>query len=108
MILQLQLFCVIKTQQFPHLTCEMTMAVTTNNDKQLLSDMDVVQKILSHIDNKTTDMGNKTWKEPVAHYRSKERLNAELKILQGRSIVFCPSSAFINPDQKSLMTQRPV
>ena len=73
------------------------MAVNTDNDKQLLSDIDVVQRIFSHIDNLTTDMGNKTWKEPVAHYRCKERLNAELKILQRRSIVFCPSGAFIKP-----------
>jgi phenylpropionate dioxygenase-like ring-hydroxylating dioxygenase large terminal subunit len=73
------------------------MAVNTNNKKQLLSDTDVVLRIFDHIDNSTTDKGDKTWKEPVENYRSKERLNAELKILQHRSIVFCPSGAFAKP-----------
>ena len=73
------------------------MAVNTNNDKALLSDTEVVQRIFDHIDNATTDKGNKTWKEPVDNYRSKERLNAELKLLQRRSIVFCPSGAFAKP-----------
>jgi len=73
------------------------MAVNTNNDKALLSDTEVVQRIFDHIDNATTDKGNKTWKEPVDNYHSKERLNAELKLLQRRSIVFCPSGAFAKP-----------
>ncbi len=75
----------------------MTMAMNTNNKEQLLSNNDVVHKILGHIDNSTTDIGNKTWKEPVENYCSKERLNAELKLLQNRSIVFCPSGAFAKP-----------
>jgi hypothetical protein len=66
------------------------MAVNKNNKKQLLSDTDVVLRIFDHIDNSTTDKGDKTWKEPVENYRSKERLNAELKVLQHRSVVFCP------------------
>jgi hypothetical protein len=73
------------------------MAVNTNNKKQLLSDTDVVLRIFDHIDNSTTDKGDKTWKEPVENYRSKERLNAELKVLQHRSVVFCPWGAFAKP-----------
>jgi phenylpropionate dioxygenase-like ring-hydroxylating dioxygenase large terminal subunit len=75
----------------------MAITVNTNNKNPLLSDTDVVQRIFDHIDNATTDMGNKSWKEPVENYRSKERLNAELKILQNSSIVFCPSGAFAKP-----------
>jgi phenylpropionate dioxygenase-like ring-hydroxylating dioxygenase large terminal subunit len=75
----------------------MTMAVNTNVKNKLLSDTEVVQRIFVHIDNATTDKGAQTWKEPVDNYRSKERLDAELRILQNRSIVFCPSSALAKP-----------
>ncbi|MFT4939865.1 MAG: phenylpropionate dioxygenase-like ring-hydroxylating dioxygenase large terminal subunit [Paraglaciecola sp.] len=73
------------------------MAANTYDQKQLLSDMEVVQRTFDHIDNSTTDKGTQSWKEPVDNYRSKERLDAELKILQRRSIVFCPSSALAKP-----------
>jgi phenylpropionate dioxygenase-like ring-hydroxylating dioxygenase large terminal subunit len=76
---------------------EITMAVNTNEQTHLLSDTDVVQRVFDHIDNSTTDKGTQSWKEPVDNYRSKERLDAELKILQSRSIVFCPSSALVKP-----------
>jgi phenylpropionate dioxygenase-like ring-hydroxylating dioxygenase large terminal subunit len=73
------------------------MAMNTNDEKQLLSDTEVVQRIFHHIDNATTDKGNQSWKEPVDNYLSKARLEAELKILQSRTIVFCPSSALAKP-----------
>jgi phenylpropionate dioxygenase-like ring-hydroxylating dioxygenase large terminal subunit len=73
------------------------MAVNYNSDTPLLSDTAVVQKIFDHIDNATTDKGDKTWKEPVEHYLSKKRISDELKILQRRTIVFCPSGAFAKP-----------
>lgn len=73
------------------------MVVNTNVRNQLLSDAEVVQRVFVHIDNSTTDMGEQTWKEPVDNYRSKERLDAELRVLQSRSIVFCPSSALSKP-----------
>jgi phenylpropionate dioxygenase-like ring-hydroxylating dioxygenase large terminal subunit len=73
------------------------MVVNTKEDKQLLTDTEVVKRIFQHIDNSTTDKGNNSWKEPVDNYRSKKRLNAELKILQNRSVVFCPSGAFSKP-----------
>jgi phenylpropionate dioxygenase-like ring-hydroxylating dioxygenase large terminal subunit len=75
----------------------MTMAENTYVQNQLLSDAEVVQRIFIHIDNGTTDKGKQTWKEPVDNYRSKERLDAELRVLQNRTIVFCPSSALAKP-----------
>lgn len=69
----------------------------TNNKSLLLSDIEVVQRIFEHIDNNSTDMGSEVWKEPVAHYRSKARLNAEVTLLQNRSVVFCPSAAVAKP-----------
>lgn len=82
---------------FANTTCEMTMTVNSNDPKPLLSDSQVVQRIFEHIDNATTDKGKQTWKEPVENYRSKLRLEAELKLLQNRTIVFCPASALIKP-----------
>jgi phenylpropionate dioxygenase-like ring-hydroxylating dioxygenase large terminal subunit len=75
----------------------MTMPVNTHIESPLLSDTEVILRIFKHIDNSTTDIGNNTWKEPVENYLSKERLNAELKVLKNRSIVFCPSGAFAKP-----------
>jgi phenylpropionate dioxygenase-like ring-hydroxylating dioxygenase large terminal subunit len=71
--------------------------MNTNNENQLLSDAEVVQRIFEHIDNGTTDKGSRSWKEPVENYLSKQRLDAELKILQSRTIAFCPSSALSKP-----------
>ena len=71
--------------------------MNTNVKNQLLSDAEVVQKVFVHIDSSTTDKGEHTWKEPVDNYCSKERLDAELRVLQSRSIVFCPSIALSKP-----------
>ncbi|MFK7842363.1 MAG: aromatic ring-hydroxylating dioxygenase subunit alpha [Sphingorhabdus sp.] len=59
----------------------------------LMSETDIIARILDHIDNKTTDMGHSGWKEPAANYQSIERLDAELALLRRRWIVFCPSAA---------------
>lgn len=72
------------------------MPVKTIDQRTLFTDIEVVQRIFTHIDNATTDLGKQSWKEPTDNYRSKARLAAELKILQSRSIVFCPSSALPN------------
>ena len=61
--------------------------------KVLLDDIEVVQRVLAHIDNKTTDMGSETWREPVTNYRSEERFAAELEVLRRLPIPFCPSVA---------------
>ncbi len=59
----------------------------------LLDDSQVVQRVLAHIDNKTTDMGSETWREPVANYRTAERFAAELDVMRRLPIPFCPSVA---------------
>ena len=57
-------------------------------------DRSVVQRILDHIDNRTTDMSEETWREPLAHYRSAERFAAELsQVLRRYPTPFCPSAA---------------
>jgi len=60
----------------------------------LSDDQTVVRRILDHIDNKTTDLSETTWREPVEHYRSEERLAAELALVLRRyPTPFCPSAA---------------
>ena len=36
----------------------------------------IVQKILDHIDRKTTDLADSVWREPVANYTSQTRFDA--------------------------------
>src|SRR5262245_3505825 len=59
----------------------------------LADDHTVIQRILDHIDNRTTDVGESSWREPVANYLSEERLAAELRVLRRFPVAFCPSAA---------------
>ena len=60
----------------------------------LLDDHAVVQRILDHIDHKTTDLSADIWREPVENYRSCERFAAERDLVLRRyPTVFCPSAA---------------
>lgn len=64
-----------------------------SNPTTLLNDNDVIQRILSHIDNTTTDVGDATWQEPVDHYQSEERFEAELNLIRQQYNVYCPSAS---------------
>ncbi|MBO6696222.1 MAG: (2Fe-2S)-binding protein, partial [Henriciella sp.] len=66
---------------------------TISNSSSLLRDAQVVLRIFDHIDNKTTDLGDTVWTEPVANYISQDRLDAELDLIKRRFVVFCPSLA---------------
>ena len=59
----------------------------------LADDPSVVQRILDHIDNRTTDRGAGCWREPVENYRSESRFRAELAQLRRTAVPFCPSAA---------------
>src|SRR5205823_14050640 len=64
-------------------------AMTTATD-----DQSVAQRVLDHIANGTTDLGRQVWREPVANYRSPERLKAEIEfVLRRTPAPFCPSAA---------------
>jgi phenylpropionate dioxygenase-like ring-hydroxylating dioxygenase large terminal subunit len=56
-------------------------------------DPSVVQRILDHIDRKTTDLAEASWREPVENYRSPARFEAERALLRRSPIAFCPSAA---------------
>ncbi len=64
---------------------------------QLADDPTVVQRLLDHIDNKTTDLGDAVWREPVEHYRSEARLAAERDLMRRHPVAFCPSAALAEP-----------
>lgn len=64
---------------------------------RLADDPTVVQRLLDHIDQHTTDVGTRTWREPVLHYRSETRFAAEQRVLRRWPTPFCPSAALAEP-----------
>ena len=59
-----------------------------------MDDQSVAQRVLDHIANRTTDVGQEVWREPVENYRSEARLAAEIEqILKRSPTPFCPSAA---------------
>jgi phenylpropionate dioxygenase-like ring-hydroxylating dioxygenase large terminal subunit len=64
----------------------------------LLDDASVAQRVLDHIDHGRTDVGVEVWCEPVAHYRSPERLAREVaEVFHTTPTPFCPSAALAAP-----------
>ncbi len=59
----------------------------------ILNDSEVIERVFSHIDNKTTDLGERVWREPVENYQSEERFQAEIDMLRRLPVPFCPSAA---------------
>ncbi len=60
----------------------------------LADDPTVIARLLDHIDHKTTDLSEGVWREPVEHYTSQERFEAEIKrVLRRTPTPFCPSAA---------------
>ena len=61
---------------------------------QLLTDHEITERVLAHIANRTTDVGDELWREPVENYRSHERFEAEMeRVLRRTHAAFCPSDA---------------
>lgn len=62
--------------------------------KPAMNDQSVAQRVLDHIAKGTTDLGDTVWREPVANYRSADRLKAEMEqVLRRSPTPFCPSAA---------------
>jgi len=70
----------------------------------LLDDQQAIERIFNHIDNGTTDLGDRVWREPVEHYHSQERFDAEMALLRSRPVPFCPSAAL--PDKGSYIARK--
>jgi phenylpropionate dioxygenase-like ring-hydroxylating dioxygenase large terminal subunit len=58
----------------------------------LAGDVEIVRRVLAHIDAGTTDEGE-SWREPVENYVSADRFAAELRLLRSGPSVFVPSAA---------------
>ena len=74
-----------------------------NPTSLLLDDDQIIERVFSHIDNKTTDLGNEVWKEPVKNYINQERFDNEIKLLRSLPVPFCPSSAL--PEKGSYVSR---
>lgn len=64
---------------------------------RLMSDAEVIQRVLNHADAKTTDLSDTTWREPVDNYRSEERFAEEMELFRRLPMVYCPSAALPGP-----------
>ena len=71
---------------------------------KLLNDQEVIERIFSHIDNNTTDLGDTVWKEPVDHYQSQGRFDAEIALLKRLPVPYCPSVSL--PDKGSYIARK--
>jgi len=70
----------------------------------ILDDQAVIDRILKHIVNGTTDEADEVWREPVDNYTSEHRLERErVEILRRWPIVYCPSSAL--PENNSYLAR---
>lgn len=61
------------------------------------NDAELLDHILHHIDNGTTDLGDQDWYEPVANYSSHSRFEAERRLMRRLPIAFCPVAALPEP-----------
>jgi len=68
-------------------------AVPMTSAIPLLNDGQAIERIFDHIDNRTTDLGDTVWREPVESYYSQERFDAEIELLRRLPVAFCPSAA---------------
>ncbi len=60
---------------------------------KLPTQQEIYERVIRHVDNKTTDVGDGIWREPVENYQSIERFQAELKMMRRIPLPFCPSAA---------------
>jgi len=68
-----------------------------------LDDAALAERIFRHIDDGTTDLGDSVWREPVSHYLSHERFEAECALIRRHPTPFCPSAAL--PEKGSYLAR---
>ena len=66
--------------------------VSTPTKSSVAEDVEVVRRILAHIDAGTTDEGD-AWREPVENYLDPGRFTRELEMLRSFPSVYVPSAA---------------
>lgn len=62
-----------------------------------MDDQAVIERVLSHVRQGTTDLGDEVWREPVENYRSEARFRQEVEVLRRLPVPFCPSAALREP-----------
>lgn len=62
----------------------------------IADDIEIVRRILAHIDAGTTDEGP-SWREPVENYLDTNRFGREMRLLRAMPSVFLPSAAIPDP-----------
>ncbi len=70
--------------------------MSTPTKSSVAGDVEVVRRILAHIDAGTTDEGD-AWREPVENYLDPGRFAAELETLRSFPSVYLPSAAIPSP-----------
>ena len=70
--------------------------MSTPTTASVADDVEIVRRILAHIDAGTTDEGD-AWREPVENYLSPSRFTAELDMLRSFPSVFLPSAVIPKP-----------
>jgi phenylpropionate dioxygenase-like ring-hydroxylating dioxygenase large terminal subunit len=63
----------------------------------LMTDEEVIQRVLDHVENGSTDLGSDVWREPVENYRSQARFDLEMELFKRLPMVYCPSAALAQP-----------
>ena len=71
-------------------------SLASSTDK-LIDDKRLIEKIFNHIDNKTTDLGDVVWQEPVSNYLDPDRFKKEINLIRSSPVPFCPSIALPSP-----------
>ena len=61
------------------------------------NDAELLNHILNHIDEGTTDLGEEDWHEPVENYASQTRFDAERRLMRRLPVAFCPVAALPDP-----------
>ena len=59
----------------------------------MMTDIELAERILSHVENKTTDVEEVLWQEPVENYISQQRFTEELQLMRRLPVPFCPEVA---------------
>src|SRR5262245_1120855 len=70
--------------------------MSTPTMASVADDVEIVRRILAHIDAGTTDEGA-AWREPVENYLNPSRFTAELEMLRSYPSVYLPAAAIPTP-----------
>jgi choline monooxygenase len=60
---------------------------------ELMSDTDIIQRVLDHASAGTTDLGDDVWREPAEHYRCEKHLAQEIELFKRLPMLYCLSAA---------------